>query len=70
MGSTAFKSIDPLINSLNDKKIEVRWRAVEALSKISPEDPKVISVLKSLIHDKSDLVASVALEVLDKISES
>jgi HEAT repeat protein len=54
---------------LNDKKIFVRWRAVEALAIIAPKDPQVISVLKSSLHDKSALVATVALEALDRISE-
>ena len=59
-----------LIDALNDKKAEIRWRAAEALAKIKADDPNVIPSLRNLLEDKSDLVVTIALDSLDKLGAS
>ena len=48
----------------------MRWRATEALTKINPDDPRFIPALKNMLHDKSELVATIALESLNKLGIS
>lgn len=70
IGKNAQRAIPSLLEALNDKSPDVRWRASEALGKIGLKDSEIISHLETLIHDECDYVCESAMRAIDNIEES
>ena len=68
LGSNASAALTALINTLNDKDPDVRWRSSEALGLIGASTEDVLSGLNSLVHDKCDYVCESAINALDSLT--
>jgi HEAT repeat protein len=69
LGSSATTAVPSLIEALEDRKPDVRWRASEALGVIGVNTDHIISSLNILIHDKCDYVCESAINAIDNLTE-